>query len=57
MKLPNEIMLKIYEQCDAQTRISINRACRWNFRDANPFQSRPGIFLPANYMHCLSNLW
>jgi hypothetical protein len=57
MIFPNEIMLQIYEHCDAQTRIAVNRVCQWNYRNANPFQSRPGIFLPAKYMHCLSNFW
>jgi hypothetical protein len=54
MKLPNEIILQIYEFSDAQTRIAINKIFRWNYRFANPFQSRPLFFLPANYMHNLS---
>jgi hypothetical protein len=57
MRLPNEVVLQIYDYCDAPTRISMNRAFNWDYRHANPFQGRPWIFLPAHYLYHLSNIW
>jgi hypothetical protein len=36
--LPIELILGIYDYCDKETRININRAFKWSYKNTNPFK-------------------
>lgn len=35
--LPTEIILKIYEYCDVETRIKLNSLMKWDYYSVNPY--------------------
>lgn len=52
MKLPNELLLLIYNLSDPETCIKLNKIFKWNFLIANPLQNKfkPKVFkLYDNY--------
>ena len=39
MTLPVELLLKIYDYSDSETRIKMNRIFKWSYYDKNPFHN------------------
>ena len=51
--IPIELILYIYNLCDKSTRININRAYDWSYKEINPYKDHMFIDYKKSYVYNL----